>query len=64
MELQNSFRKFAEGRGNPVQLEANPPSSDEITSYLENVDRLCNGNADAHDFWLVQGEIGMESDES
>jgi hypothetical protein len=62
-ECLRRFRHFAEARSYPVQLEANPPSHDEITTYLQDVGRLCNGNADAVDFWLVQGEIGMESDE-
>jgi hypothetical protein len=62
-ECLRAFRQFAEGRSNPAQLEANPPSQDEITTYLQEVGRLCNGNADAIDFWIVQGEIGMDSDE-
>jgi hypothetical protein len=63
-ECLSVFRQFAEGRSNPVQLEANPPSHDEIDTYLQVIGRLRNANADAIDFWLVQGEIGMESDES
>jgi len=57
------FLQFATGRGSPVQVDANPPSDDEVAAYLQSIDQLCNGDADAHDFWLVQAEIGMQSDE-
>lgn len=51
------FLEFAQGRGNPAEVEASPPSENEISIYRQDVDRLCTGNGEAIEFWLLQTEI-------
>jgi hypothetical protein len=53
------FAEFADGRNNPVELRANLPTDTETSGYLGDIHRLCSGNEDAIDFWVVQAEIGM-----
>jgi len=56
------FREIARNRANPVQLEMNPPADEEINAFLNGLHRLCDGNETAISFWVVQAEIGMESE--
>jgi hypothetical protein len=58
-----AFKRFAAHRGSPDEAEANPPDGQETEAFLEHVDRLCDGNAAAVEFWTTQAEIGMVDEE-
>jgi hypothetical protein len=57
------FREFAEGRTNPVELEANPPSEVQSEGYLREMGRLCDGSEEAISVWAIQAEIGTDTDQ-
>lgn len=57
------FRRVAQGRASPVELEAHPLSEEEVAGYHQAIEELCAGDEDAIGFWLVQAEIGIEDDE-
>jgi hypothetical protein len=58
-ECLQAFKQFAIGRGNPVDLQRNPPDEAETEAYLKEVFRFCDDDANAVVFWYVQAEIGM-----
>jgi hypothetical protein len=55
-ELMVEFAKIASGRGNPVELDANPLSYAERNSFLHRVDRL-NENVIESSIWLRMTEV-------
>jgi len=56
-ECLRVFSEFAQGRSNPVEVEANPPSDSEIKSYIADLRPLLGGSEKALEFWIVQIEI-------
>jgi hypothetical protein len=62
-ECLEIFKRFAVGRSNPVELEANLPDDEEIRAYLMQWSRLCDGDLAAVEFWGIQAEIGMEDEQ-
>jgi len=57
-----TFRRFAAGRGSPVEAETNPPDDIQIEAYLREVLRFCDGKPAACGFWAVEAQIGMNDE--
>lgn len=53
------LRAFAWGRSNPVELSANPPTSEQQAEFLKVIGGLTNGDQDALGFWAVQIELDL-----
>jgi hypothetical protein len=54
------FRRFANGRSCPAELEANPPSEQEQARFIKGIRQLTAADAEAWAFWAVQIEIDPE----
>ncbi|MCU1257487.1 MAG: hypothetical protein JWO80_372 [Bryobacterales bacterium] len=55
------FRRFASGRSSPVNLEANPPTLEELAQFFQAIRQLTNGDEEALGFWAVQVEVDLDS---
>ncbi len=53
------LKAFAWGRSNPVELSANPPTSEQQAEFLKVIGTLTNGDQDALGFWAVQIELDL-----
>ena len=60
LECFRLFAKFARKRGNPVELEANPPSEHEIGEYRQELLRLTGEDEDGVFFWMLNAQIDVE----
>jgi hypothetical protein len=54
------FRRFANGRSCPVDLEANPASVEEQSQFLAEIRQLTAEDPGAWGFWAVQAEIDAD----
>jgi hypothetical protein len=52
-----AFREYAADRGNPADLEDNPPTAEEKRAFLEAVRRHTEGSESAVNFWELTAEI-------
>ena len=52
---------FADGRSNPVEIEANPPTREQQAQFLTVIRSLVDGSQDAVAFWAVQIELDLDA---
>jgi hypothetical protein len=55
------LRKFSAGRTSPLEIDANPPTSEEQAQFLPAIHRLTNADQEVLGFWAVQIELDLDS---
>lgn len=60
-ECLKLFQRFAAGRSNPAELEANAPTVQEQADFLQQINRLTDGDKEAADFWAVLIDVDLDA---
>jgi hypothetical protein len=55
-----AFRRFANRKNSPVELEVNPPSEQKQAQFLKEIRQLTSEDPEAWAFWAVQIDVDPE----
>ncbi len=60
-QFLRELKQFAAGRSSPLEIDANPPTSEEQAQFLHVIRSLTNADQEALGFWAVQIELDLDS---